>query len=132
MLPHLGAGSGQGIEDAEMLTKLLSHPQTTAQNVEVSTNVILPPRGCGSHIVQEVLKAYDEVRRPRAQSVWEGSVRSGSIADMHGPSGTSKEALCKDLPGMWDFVWRHDLGADVQQAVHTLQQRHVFTQHALM
>ncbi|KAF7794420.1 hypothetical protein EIP86_005554 [Pleurotus ostreatoroseus] len=114
MLPHLGAGSGQGIEDAEMLTKLLSHPQTTAQNVE------------------EVLKAYDEVRRPRAQSVWEGSVRSGSIADMHGPSGTSKEALCKDLPGMWDFVWRHDLGADVQQAVHTLQQRHVFTQHALM
>lgn len=35
MLPHLGAGAGQGIEDAYLLSELLAHPQTTAANVEV-------------------------------------------------------------------------------------------------
>ena len=35
MLPHLGAGAGQGIEDAYLLGKLLGHPQTTLANVEV-------------------------------------------------------------------------------------------------
>lgn len=35
MFPHLGAGAGQGLEDAYVLTRLLSHPQTTASNVEV-------------------------------------------------------------------------------------------------
>ena len=37
MLPHLGAGAGQGIEDAEMLGRLLSHPETAPDNVEVSS-----------------------------------------------------------------------------------------------
>ena len=35
MLPFLGAGAGQGIEDAYLLAELLSNPQTTAANVEV-------------------------------------------------------------------------------------------------
>ena len=36
MLPHLGAGAGQGIEDVVVLVKLLNHPETNAQNIEVS------------------------------------------------------------------------------------------------
>ncbi len=36
MLPHLGAGAGQGIEDAYLLAQLLGHPQATAENVEAS------------------------------------------------------------------------------------------------
>lgn len=39
MLPHLGAGAGQGIEDAYLLGKLLGHPQTTLENVDVSVPV---------------------------------------------------------------------------------------------
>ena len=35
MLPHLGAGAGQALEDAHLLAKLLGHPQTTADNVPV-------------------------------------------------------------------------------------------------
>lgn len=35
MLPFLGAGAGQGIEDAYLLAELLSNPQTTTKNVEV-------------------------------------------------------------------------------------------------
>jgi hypothetical protein len=36
MLPHLGAGAGMGIEDAYVLSQLLSHPQTNISNIEVS------------------------------------------------------------------------------------------------
>ena len=35
MCPHMGAGAGQGIEDAYLLAQLLSDPQTTVANVEV-------------------------------------------------------------------------------------------------
>ena len=39
MLPHLYAGAGQGIEDGWLLAQLLSHPETSLQNMEV--NIIL-------------------------------------------------------------------------------------------
>jgi salicylate hydroxylase len=35
MLPCLGAGAGQGIEDAYVLASLLGHPQSKARNLEV-------------------------------------------------------------------------------------------------
>ena len=35
MLPHLGAGAGQGVEDAYVLARLLSHPETRVGNLEV-------------------------------------------------------------------------------------------------
>lgn len=35
MLPHMGAGAGQGLEDAYFLTRLLSHPMTNTDNIEV-------------------------------------------------------------------------------------------------
>ena len=36
MLPHMYAGAGQGIEDAYLLGRLLSHRQAKPENVEVS------------------------------------------------------------------------------------------------
>jgi salicylate hydroxylase len=38
MLPHLGSGAGQGIEDAYLLAQLLSHPKTTRDNIAVHTD----------------------------------------------------------------------------------------------
>ena len=35
MLPHLGAGAGQGMEDVYALVRLLWHPQVSRDNVEV-------------------------------------------------------------------------------------------------
>ena len=35
MLPYLGAGAGQALEDALVIVKLLAHPRTSAENVEV-------------------------------------------------------------------------------------------------
>lgn len=34
MYPYLGAGAGQGVEDAYLLAHLIADPQTTANNVE--------------------------------------------------------------------------------------------------
>ena len=36
MPPHLGAGAGQCIEDAYLLSELLTHPETNHGNLEVS------------------------------------------------------------------------------------------------
>lgn len=36
MLPHLGAGAGQAIEDTLLLSRLLTHPLTNLSNAEVS------------------------------------------------------------------------------------------------
>ena len=35
MLPYLGSGAGQALEDALVIVRLLAHPQTNAENVEV-------------------------------------------------------------------------------------------------
>lgn len=37
MLPHLGGGVAQGIEDVYILCDLLGHPQTKSSNIEVLT-----------------------------------------------------------------------------------------------
>ena len=44
MLPHLGAGAGQGFEDAYLVGKLLGDPQTTFSNVEVRMCLLFPCR----------------------------------------------------------------------------------------
>lgn len=37
MLPHLYAGAGQGVEDAYLLGRLLSHAQAAPENAQVSS-----------------------------------------------------------------------------------------------
>ncbi|KLO12589.1 FAD/NAD(P)-binding domain-containing protein [Schizopora paradoxa] len=107
MLPHLGAGAGQGLEDAFVLVKLLSHSETTSANVE------------------SVLQAYSMVRRPRGNFVLEASARNGDIYEMRGQSGGTMEGMRKDLPGIWDF-WYHDLEEDYNKAIQWLQEKQVF------
>jgi len=107
MLPHLGAGAGQGLEDVLLLVKLLSHPETTSAKVD------------------DILQAYDMIRRPRANFVLESSARNGDIYEMRGPSGGTMDGLRKDLPGIWDF-WYHDLHGDYVKAVRWLQEKQVF------
>lgn len=108
MLPHLGAGAGQAIEDAVLLSQLLGHPQTTASNIP------------------SVLLAYDRVRVPRATMAQRGSQRSGDIYDGYGQSGLTKEGIRKDAEGQWDEVWHHDLGEDVRRAVEWLREQGAF------
>ncbi|KAF8530028.1 hypothetical protein BU17DRAFT_78550 [Hysterangium stoloniferum] len=99
MQPHLGAGAGQAIEDAYMLTRLLTHPSTRLQHLET------------------VLKAYDHIRRPRANRVLTSSYAAGEVYEYAGPSGGSIEGIRSDLTDQWDFVWHHDLDHDFEMAV---------------
>ncbi|KAI0334384.1 FAD/NAD-P-binding domain-containing protein [Cubamyces sp. BRFM 1775] len=99
MLPHLGAGAGQGIEDAFVLARLLSHSSTTADDVE----------------------AYSDVRRPRAQSVWDASLHTGSNYDFHGQREYPLAALRKGLQDQWRSIWHYDLEKDIDYALQLLQ-----------
>ncbi|EJD06063.1 FAD/NAD-binding domain-containing protein [Fomitiporia mediterranea MF3/22] len=102
MLPYLGAGAGQGLEDALVIVRLLTQPQTNAGNI------------------QEVLKAYDTVRRPHANMVLTRSTTMGYIYELLGPSGPSKEGIRSDLEEKWDDVWRHEATKDIEDAVEQL------------
>ncbi|KAI0699364.1 FAD/NAD(P)-binding domain-containing protein [Cerioporus squamosus] len=109
MLPHMGAGAGQGLEDAYFLSRLLSHPETSTDNMEA------------------VLQVYSRIRQPRAQMVWEGSRYAGRVYDMQGPSEPTAEGIRKDLGDMYDPVWHHDMEADVERAVTSLRDSGAFT-----
>ena len=76
--------------------------------------------------MQDVLKAYDTVRRPRANAVLSASTKAAEIYEGYGPSGPSMEAMRKDLVGIWDAVWHHDWRTDFDKAVTLLQDLDVF------
>jgi len=42
MLPHLGAGAGQAMEDGYVLSELLTHPSARKENLEVRLLSTLP------------------------------------------------------------------------------------------
>ncbi|VDB84926.1 unnamed protein product [Peniophora sp. CBMAI 1063] len=104
MLPHLGSGASVGIEDAYVLKSLLSHPQTERANLS------------------DVLRAYSQVRVPRAQYVTIASKRAGDIYQGHGPSGPSDAQRRSDLDLQWDEIWRYDANEEVSQAVKILEE----------
>ncbi|KAH9835875.1 uncharacterized protein C8Q71DRAFT_797371 [Rhodofomes roseus] len=108
MLPHLGSGAGQGLEDAYVLAGLLGHPQTNAGNVEV------------------VLKAYDRWVRPRARMVWDATFRAGKIYDGWGDHGVSAEGIAQDIGTQWAPVWFHDVDDDIRAAVDELKLEDAF------
>ena len=108
MLPFLGAGAGQGLEDALVLVKLLSHPKTNLDNLE------------------EVLETYDSVCRPRANMILERSTSMGLVFSCLGPRGATKEGIKKDLEEKWDDIWRHDVLKDVDASVASLEKAGIF------
>ncbi|KAJ3830353.1 hypothetical protein F5880DRAFT_1516069 [Lentinula raphanica] len=108
MLPHLGAGVGQGFEDVLVLVQLLTHPQTEKSNLG------------------DVLAQYNDVRLPRANSVLQGSAETGRLYDSFRTSAQDKARLQKELTGRWEAVWGHDLDADVKNALDVLHRSNVF------
>ena len=95
MTPHQGLGAGLAIEDAYVMSLLLSHPSTTKSNIN------------------DVLKIYDEVRRPFAQRVAKQSLDNGLMYDFAHPEfqnstleviGTTLGASCTWLEDANGFV----------------------------
>lgn len=103
MLPHQGAGAGQGLEDAYLLAHLLAEP------------------GLARNAIPAVLDAYDRIRRPRACRVQRTSWEAGELYELRDPEiGDDDARLGCTLAGRFDWIWNHDLDAEVVQARRTL------------
>jgi salicylate hydroxylase len=99
MLPHQGAGAGQGLEDAWLLARLLGDP-----------------RACQSS-ARAVIETYDAIRRPRACRVQRTSWEAGELYELRDPQVGSDEArLSSTLASRFDWLWNHDLQADLDTA----------------
>ena len=89
----------------------------------VSTSITQPLIIC-----QDVLRAYDAVRVPRASYIAIASERAGNVYRGNGPSGPSDEGRRRDLHMQWEDVWQHDARTDVSRAVEMLVRNGVFEQ----
>lgn len=99
MLPHQGAGAGQGLEDAWLLARLLGDPRVLDSNP------------------QNVLQVYDEIRRPRACRVQRTSWEAGELYEFRDPKVEDQESLLSTtLASRFDWLWNHDMQSDLAQA----------------
>ncbi|KAJ6563567.1 FAD/NAD(P)-binding domain-containing protein [Mycena vulgaris] len=103
MPPYLGAGVGQGFEDVFVLCELLAHPKTSLANVT------------------DVFRAYDAVRRPRANMALARSIHAGELYEVYGTPGYAAADMEAHLRDIWDPIWRHDLDAELASAVASLR-----------
>ena len=81
MLPHLGAGAGQGLEDVCLLVKLLSHAATTSANIDVRIFSCL-----GSTLLESYASRVEYTR----------SIR-------HGPSSSREQCFAGKYEGRRDI-----------------------------
>ncbi len=60
--------------------------------------------------------------------MWERTLWIGEVYEGRGKLGISKEGISKELEGMYDFVWHHDLQKDIDTGIRQLQERGAFSQ----
>jgi 2-polyprenyl-6-methoxyphenol hydroxylase-like FAD-dependent oxidoreductase len=112
-MPFQAAGAAQGIEDALVLSRVLA---------ELAKS---PVRGPEQTVeIRAGLKAYDAIRRPRAQKQLEQAFEVGQmIYFQHEETG---DDMSKILPRLQNdrlnWLWFHDLEADADKAVKALRE----------
>lgn len=100
MLPHQGAGAGQGLEDAYFMAELLGNPLHEASDIPA------------------LLEVYDDVRRGRASKVQLTSREAGELYEYRTPGVERDTAKLKTLlESRMDWIWNYDLGAESRLAV---------------
>jgi len=113
-LPFQAAGAAQGLEDALVLSSVLTELGKLHKD-----DLDMTPR------IEAGLEAYDSVRRPRAQKQLEQSAEvSRMIFFQHEEVG---DDMSKVLPmlqqGRFDWLWFHDLDKDVAKAVAEMKDK---------
>lgn len=98
MLPHQGAGAGQGLEDALILAHLFDYPEINIDNVKF------------------ISKIYEELRLARASEVQRTSRESGEIYELYSTEYSSFEKIGQHLEHRFDWLWQHDLEQDIVHA----------------
>ncbi|KIY46947.1 salicylate hydroxylase [Fistulina hepatica ATCC 64428] len=99
MLPFLGAGGGQGIEDVYFLSKLLTHPKTNRNSVE------------------DILALFNQYRVPRANSIAQRTIFVGNACQGYGREDRS---LKECLTGQFEDIWYYDIDKDIEKALSSL------------
>jgi salicylate hydroxylase len=96
--PHQGSGAGMCIEDAFILSQVLSNCRSR-QNFKVA------------------LQAYDAVRRPRSQKLVKTSREAGMLWDFEGEGvGDDLDGLEKNAATRMNWIWDHDISVDLKEA----------------
>ena len=98
MLPHQGAGAGQGLEDALILAKLLENPELTSESIKAVSEI------------------YEQVRLARAVKVQNTSRESGEIYELYSSKYPDFESIGQHLAQRFDWLWQHSLENDIQTA----------------
>lgn len=111
-LPFQAAGAAQGIEDALILSNVLAELARDSARGERMSG----PIGAG-------LKAYDSVRRPRAQKQLEQAYEVGKMIYFQDEeAGDDMEKILARLQNdRLNWLWFHDLDEDVQRAVDMMR-----------
>ncbi|TGO41849.1 hypothetical protein BHYA_0015g00120 [Botrytis hyacinthi] len=102
--PHQGAGAGQAIEDAFVLSNLLGDCKEVGD-------------------IEGAFRAYDELRRPRSQKVVKTSREAAELyefeneEDVRGDGvDVNIESMKKKLVERCKWIWNEDLGAQLDSA----------------
>lgn len=105
MLPHQGAGAGQGLEDAALLMHILSHKNLNSEHLA---------------FVSEI---YQNIRLPRACQVQRSSLESGEIYELYSTKYPDFGQVGQHLVHRFDWLWQHDLMQDIHQAKQLLNKK---------
>jgi salicylate hydroxylase len=96
--PHQGAGAGQAIEDAYILTHLLGKIDSAAD-------------------IEDAFRAYDSVRRPRSQKVVRTSRGAAALYEFEDDNvGADLDLIKKTLEARYDWIWDEDLPQQLKKA----------------
>jgi len=96
--PHQGAGAGQAIEDAYVLTHLLGQLDSVED-------------------IEHAFRAYDTVRRPRSQKVVTTSRDAANLYEFEDRTvGTNLDLVRRKLETRYDWIWDEDLPQQLSRA----------------
>ncbi len=96
--PHQGAGAGQAIEDAFILSKLLGQLNS-------------------AHEIERAFHAYDAIRRPRSQKVVATSRDAVKIYEFEDEKlGTDLDMIKRTLEMRYNWIWEVNLLQQLNKA----------------
>lgn len=97
--PHQGAGAGQAVEDAFILSRLMGKI-SSADGIE------------------KAFKAYDAIRRPRSQKVVTTSREAAALYEFEDDSlGSDLEKIKARLATRNNWIWDEDLEEQLKEAM---------------
>ncbi|KAF8863465.1 salicylate 1-hydroxylase-like protein [Acephala macrosclerotiorum] len=103
--PHQGAGAGQAIEDAFVLSNLLGQVNSVNQ-------------------IEKAFQAYDAIRRPRSQKIVTTSREAAAIYEFEDEKLRNDLDLIKrTLETRYDWIWDEDLPQQLRNAQEVAGQR---------